>query len=117
MKHKNKTQLEVYRAYLRSTNVPELYKVKLYIDYSPERSHWNEVTLFFLEEYRIGKILQPKLYIQITKVIYAIYMLFCALGAQSCSTFCDPVDCSLSGPSVHGISQARNTEVDCPFLL
>ena len=55
MKHKNKTQLEVYRAYLRSTNVPELYKVKLYIDYSPERSHWNEVTLFFLEEYRIGK--------------------------------------------------------------
>lgn len=44
MKHKNKTQLEVYRAYLRSTNVPELYKVKLYIDCSPERSHWNEVT-------------------------------------------------------------------------
>ena len=114
MKHKNKTQLEVYRAYLRSTNVPELYKVKLYIDYSPERSHWNEVTLF-LEEYRIGKILQPKLYIQITKVIYAIYMLFCALGAQSCSTFCDPVDCSLPGPSVHGISQAR--VLGCHSLL
>ena len=27
--------------------------------------------------------------------------------AQSCPTLCDPVDCSLSGSSVHGILQAR----------
>ena len=27
--------------------------------------------------------------------------------AQSCSTLCDPVDCSLPGSSVHGIFQAR----------
>ena len=27
--------------------------------------------------------------------------------AQSCPTFCDPVDCSLPGSSVHGIFQAR----------
>ena len=27
--------------------------------------------------------------------------------AQSCLTLCDPVDCSLSGSSVHGILQAR----------
>ena len=26
--------------------------------------------------------------------------------AQSCLTFCDPMDCSLPGPSVHGIFQA-----------
>ena len=26
---------------------------------------------------------------------------------QSCPTLCDPVDCSLTGSSVHGISQAR----------
>ena len=26
--------------------------------------------------------------------------------AQSCPTFCDPMDCSLPGSSVHGIFQA-----------
>ena len=26
---------------------------------------------------------------------------------QSCLTLCDPMDCSLPGASVHGISQAR----------
>ena len=30
--------------------------------------------------------------------------------AQSCLTLCDPMDCSLSGFSVHGISQARVLE-------
>ena len=29
-----------------------------------------------------------------------------ALGAQSCLTLCDPMDCSPPGSSVHGISQA-----------
>ena len=32
------------------------------------------------------------------------------LVAQSCPTLCDPVDCSLPGSSVHGISQARVLE-------
>ena len=27
--------------------------------------------------------------------------------AQSCPTLCDPMDCSLSGFSVHGVFQAR----------
>ena len=30
--------------------------------------------------------------------------------AQSCLTLCDPMDCSLPGPSVHGIIQARILE-------
>ena len=30
--------------------------------------------------------------------------------AQSCPTLCDPVDCSPSGSSVHGILQARILE-------
>ena len=30
--------------------------------------------------------------------------------AQSCLTLCDPVDCSLSGCSVHGIFQVRVLE-------
>ena len=32
------------------------------------------------------------------------------LVAQSCPTFCDPMDCSLPGSSVHGILQARILE-------
>ena len=30
--------------------------------------------------------------------------------AQLCPTLCDPMDCSLSGSSVHGILQARILE-------
>ena len=33
------------------------------------------------------------------------------LCAQSCSTLCDPVDCSLPGSSVHGVFQARILEL------
>ena len=32
------------------------------------------------------------------------------LVAQSCLTLCDPMDCSLPGSSLHGISQARILE-------
>ena len=32
------------------------------------------------------------------------------LAAQLCLTLCDPMDCSLPGFSVHGISQARTLE-------
>ena len=36
--------------------------------------------------------------------------------AQSCPTLCDPMDCSLSGSSVHEIPQARILEwVAMPF--
>ena len=31
-------------------------------------------------------------------------------GAQSCPTLCDPMDCSLSGSSIHGIFQGRVLE-------
>ena len=34
----------------------------------------------------------------------------CVLVAQSCLTFCDPMDCSPPGSSVHGILQARTLE-------
>ena len=37
------------------------------------------------------------------------------LGAQSCLTLCDPMDCSPPGSSVHGVLQARIQEwVDFP---
>ena len=34
----------------------------------------------------------------------------CCLVAKSCLTLCDPMDCTLPGSSVHGISQARTLE-------
>ena len=38
------------------------------------------------------------------------------LVAQSCPNFCNPMDCSLSGSSLHGIFQARMLEwVAIPF--
>ena len=39
------------------------------------------------------------------------------VDAQSCPTLCNPMDCSPLGSSVHEILQARNTGVDCHFLL
>ena len=36
---------------------------------------------------------------------------------QLCLTLCDPMDCSLSGSSVHGLFQARNTGTGCHSLL
>ena len=33
-----------------------------------------------------------------------------SMHAQSCPSLCDPMDCSLSGSSVHGILQARTLE-------
>ena len=46
-----------------------------------------------------------------------IYVTLKALVTQSGLTLCDPMDCSLPGPSVHGILQASNTGVDCHALL
>ena len=36
---------------------------------------------------------------------------------QSCTTVCDPLDCSLPGSSVHGDSPGKNTGVACHALL
>ena len=43
-------------------------------------------------------------------------ILCCCLVTISCPTLCNPMDCSLPGSSVHGISQARILEwVAIPF--
>ena len=36
---------------------------------------------------------------------------------QSCPTLSDPIDCSLSGSSVHGIFPGKSTGVGCHCLL
>ena len=37
-------------------------------------------------------------------------VILCSQSLQSCSTLCDPMDCSLPGSSVHGILQTRILE-------
>ena len=37
--------------------------------------------------------------------------------AQSCSTLCDPMDCSSPGSSAHGDSPGKNTGVGCHALI
>ena len=39
------------------------------------------------------------------------------LVTKSCVTLCEPMDCSLPGPSVHGVSPGKNTGVGCYALL
>ena len=40
-----------------------------------------------------------------------------AKSLQSCPTFCDPMNFSLPGSSVHGDSPGKNTGVGCHALL
>ena len=44
-------------------------------------------------------------------------MCTCAKSFQSCTTLCDPVDCSPPGSSVHGDSPGNNTGVGGCALL
>ena len=45
-----------------------------------------------------------------------LHWFLCVVVAQLCPTLCDPMDCNLSGFSVHGIFQARILEwVDISF--
>ena len=39
------------------------------------------------------------------------------LATQTCPAFCDPMDCSLRGSSIHGDYPGKNTGVECHALL
>ena len=41
----------------------------------------------------------------------------CSKSLQLCPILCNPMDCSLSGSSVHGISPGKNTGVGCQAIL
>ena len=43
-------------------------------------------------------------------VFFSVLAIKWCSGAQLCLTFCDPMDCSRPGSSVHGILQARILE-------
>ena len=53
--------------------------------------------------------MQPLLRAQLLKLESTIHLHSCS-AAQSCPTLYDPMDCSLPGPSVHGIFQAKILE-------
>ena len=56
----------------------------------------------------------PEVLLQVCSGLHAFWFILCCavlcLVAQSCLTLCEPEDCSLPGPSVHGILQARILE-------
>ena len=41
----------------------------------------------------------------------------CLIASVVSNFFCDPMDCSLPGSSVHGITPGKNTGVGCHALL
>ena len=52
------------------------------------------------------------------KYICGFYVCVCVSSAtQLCLTFCNPMDCSPPGSSVHGILQAISFGVGCNFLF
>ena len=53
---------------------------------------------------------QSELPVLYSKFPLAIYFMKWSEVARSCPTLCNPMDCSLSGSSVHGIFQARVLE-------
>ena len=55
-------------------------------------------------------ICRKKKYFAVTGEIFIKYAESESEVAQSCPTLCDPMDCSLSGSSIHGIFQARVLE-------
>ena len=70
---------------------PTLQKGRVTFPRQPDTAEiWNQVT------WNLCVFLSPR------SVCY-----FCYLVAQSCLTLYDPMDCSLTGSSVHGVSQAR----------
>ena len=75
---------------------------------SPERA---------LPSYPMPLLLQAFMYLHIMNIYSHIHSVcMCAKLLQLCLTLCDPMDCSLPGFSVHGISQARILEwVAMPF--
>ena len=50
-------------------------------------------------------------------MFYILHVCVCANSLQLCPTFCDPVDCSPPGSSVHGDSPGKNTGGGCHALL
>ena len=73
-----------------------------YVDYCAFHVNGNQKNVaWFYPQLNIGRYL----------AVYAhLTFCVCVLVTQSCLTFCDPMDCSSPGSSVHGVLQAKMLE-------
>ena len=81
---------------------------------------WGSNWLMGEKEKRISSIC-VKIFLNRTFATYPLeqpnaHYLYCCLVNKSCLILCDPVDCSLLGSSVRGISLMKNTGVARHFL-
>ena len=70
---------------------------RMYWSMGPWRIHWNSSEFYLLTRYVVYSILPSN-----SNSVYESLLVM-----QSCPALCDPMDCSLTGFSVHGILQAR----------
>jgi len=68
-----------------------------------------EVIISWLFYFRLSEIYQ-EMNSTCSFLLFVVPACCCCLVTQWCPTLCDPMDCSPSGSSVHGISQARILE-------
>ena len=90
---------------------------------SGDRGRWSMVNVFFILQsiFIYFKLICIGVWLLYNVVLVSVVQQsespvcvhMCVLVAQSCSTLCNPVDCSLPGSSVHG----KNTGVGWQFLL
>ena len=84
-------------------------------------SHRKLMHTYWWEDHRLRKNETVLYQVQCGSVITIIIIIgliawYVMLVTQSCPTLCDPMDCSPSGSSVHGILQARILEwIGIPF--
>ena len=79
-------------------------------------SHWLSIlhTVMYMYQYyalNSSHLLLPLLCSQVCSLCLHLYCVH-AKSLQKCLTLCNPIDSSLPGSSVHGISQARILEWD-----
>ena len=88
-----------------------------YITQSPQQSPWWVVasagSQFWEPSFTFGGQIADDCDIYFLLIMETLV----CLGAQSCPTCCDPMDCSLPGSSVHGGSAGQNTGEGCHALL
>ena len=90
------------------------YWVKYKIEYLPAESATDFFILWFIQVtihmiHTFPGHITEYFYIK-DKMFIKSFFVLCAKSLQSCSTLCDPMDCSPPESSVHGILQARILE-------
>ena len=94
-----------------------IYSVILSFKISTKKSKisWYQEVPRFQEVYQFRFLALSNASVLITFVCVCVCV--CVQLLQSCLTFCNPMDCSLPGSSVHRDSPGKNTEVGCLALL